>query len=82
MKTLHKIASFLLLSLFLSIAVPVTTNAQCAMCKLNAEHAAESKNKKQGLTLNSGILILLSMPYAIVGIVGFMWYKRSRRGEE
>lgn len=51
--------------------------AQCAMCSLTAQNAAENGNT-QGKGLNNGILFLLAMPYLIVGLMGFLWYKRYR----
>lgn len=51
--------------------------AQCAMCSLTAENATQNGNT-QGKGLNNGILFLLAMPYLIVGLMGFLWYKRYR----
>ena len=46
---------------------------QCAMCKATAEsdHVA---NKG----LNNGIMYLLSIPYVLMGTVGFLWFKNVR----
>lgn len=64
--------AFVLLSFDLS--------AQCAMCKGAAE-----TNLKQGggdpQGLNNGILYMLSMPYLLVGTIGYWWY-RNRRKEQ
>ena len=45
---------------------PLSSNAQCAMCTLNAENSTKEGNT-QGNGLNSGILFLLSMPFIIAG---------------
>jgi hypothetical protein len=82
MKAIKKVSLLFLMFFAINLAAPVMSMGQCAMCKLNAEHSAESKGRKQGLGLNDGILLLLSMPYAIVGVVGFMWYKRSRQQKD
>ncbi len=64
------------------------TNAysQCAMCRATVEsnvgtgkrhnHEPESK---VGLGLNTGILYLMVIPYLLIGTVGFLWYKNSRK---
>lgn len=74
---------FFLCSLFLSalfVGVELA-EAQCAMCKLNAESAtADSKTKAEGV--NFGILYLLSAPYLGTGILGYIWYKKFRKGKK
>jgi hypothetical protein len=40
--------------------------------------AGNKTGKKVGMGLNAGILTLLSMPYAVFGIVGVLWYRNSR----
>lgn len=54
--------------------------AQCAMCSLTAESSVKNGNT-QGSTLNKGILVLLSAPYLAVGLVGFLWYRKFRKGQ-
>lgn len=55
--------------------------AQCPMCKMSAE-----SNLKNGGTagrgLNAGILYMLALPYALVGTIGFVWWRNHRRKEE
>lgn len=50
--------------------------AQCPMCKQNVQAGLES-GAKTGLGLNSGILYLLAVPYIIVSIFGY-WYWKNR----
>lgn len=56
-------------------------SAQCPMCKMSAE-----SNLKNGGTagrgLNAGILYMLALPYALVGTIGFVWWRNHRRKEE
>lgn len=54
--------------------------AQCAMCSLTAESSVKNGNT-QGNKLNKGILVLLSAPYLAVGLVGFLWYRKFRKGQ-
>ncbi len=60
--------------------LPLDSYAQCAMCKSAAE-----TNLRQGggdpVGLNNGILYILSMPYLLVGAIGYWWY-RNRRNEQ
>ena len=55
--------------------------AQCPMCKIGAE-----SNLKNGGTagagLNAGILYMLSLPYLLVGTMGFIWWKNRKKEEE
>jgi len=53
--------------------------AQCSVCASNVSSAVNSSQKKTGLGLNNGIFLLLVMPYAIVGIVGVVYYTNSRK---
>lgn len=60
--------------------------SQCAMCRAAVEsnvgtgkghnHEPESK---VGSGLNTGILYLMVIPYLLIGTVGFLWYKNSRK---
>ena len=79
-----KIAKRILLVLCLSLSGIVMTgdaNAQCPMCKMSAE-----SNLKNGGTagkgLNAGILYMLALPYSLVGVIGFIWWRHNRRIRE
>ena len=73
---------FLVLSLTLSgMVISNDVAAQCPMCKMSAE-----SNLKNGGTmgkgLNAGILYMLALPYSLVGIIGFIWWKNNKRRTE
>lgn len=56
------------------------TMAQCAMCRATLETNVSNGNQEHlAGTLNFGILYLFLAPYALVGVVGYLWYKQSRR---
>lgn len=57
---------------------PVTVNAQCALCTKTAQQLGE----KPAQGMNSGILYLMAMPFAIVGFIGFRWWKNNKEVEE
>lgn len=49
--------------------------SQCAMCKASVESNIENNKKVIGKGLNDGILYLMSIPYIVLGGIGFMVYK-------
>lgn len=62
----------------LLLASPLVS-AQCAMCRAQLENNVSNGNVGIAAGINMGILYLLSMPYLIVLILGYFWYKTSRR---
>jgi hypothetical protein len=48
--------------------------AQCSMCTKTAQQLGE----KPAQGLNSGILYLMLMPFAIVGFVAWRWWKGNK----
>lgn len=73
-----------LVSLVLLLAIgllPFDLYSQCAMCKGAAE-----ANLKQGggdpVGLNNGILYMLSVPYLLVGAIGYWWWRNRRQERE
>ncbi|MEO6229607.1 MAG: hypothetical protein ABJB11_04355 [Ferruginibacter sp.] len=63
--------------LFSCWLLPTTTNAQCSLCTKTAQQMGE----KPAQGLNSGILYLMVMPFAIVGVIGFRWWKNNKAVE-
>ena len=55
--------------------------AQCPMCRMSAESNLENGGSA-GKGLNKGILYLLSMPYLLIGTIGFLWIKNRRKNRE
>jgi hypothetical protein len=56
----------------------ITVEAQCSLCTKTAQQLGE----KPAQGLNSGILYLMMMPFAIVGFIGFRWWKQNKEIEE
>ncbi len=75
---MKKIAIIFLVSVQLLFFVQTTVNAQCSLCTKTAQQLGE----KPAQGLNSGILYLMIMPFAIVGFIGFRWYKNNKEVEE
>ena len=78
MKKMKKYILLTLLAIGLSMSSIPNAEAQCPMCRMSAE-----SNLKNGGSaakgLNRGILYMLSMPYILVGGIGFVWYKNKSR---
>lgn len=62
---------------FICLALTFDTLAQCPMCRMSAE-----TNLNDGGTmasgLNTGIIYLLSIPYLLISIIGFLWWRNSQ----
>jgi hypothetical protein len=63
----------------LMLAAPVISFGQCAMCRTQLENNVSNGNAGIAAGINTGILYLLSMPYLIVIVLGYFWYKTSRK---
>ncbi len=59
--------------LFALVLVSSDVFAQCAMCTKTASQLGE----KSALGLNQGILYLVGMPFVIVGVIGYRWWKNQ-----
>lgn len=62
--------------LALSAAVSLTSVAQCAMCRANAESASQHVDKGIGESLNSGILYLMGIPYVLLMTVAIVFFRK------
>jgi hypothetical protein len=72
--------SILRMALFLILfATPTLLDAQCAMCRAQLENNVSNGNPGIAAGINTGILYLLAMPYLIVLVLGYFWYKSSRK---
>ncbi len=61
----------LILSLILYVH---SASAQCSVCTKTASQMGEKPAKG----LNSGILYLMAAPFAIVGFIGYRWWKGNK----
>lgn len=67
--------------LLLLLVVSGDLAAQCPMCRMSAESNMENGGTA-GKGLNNGILYMLSMPYLIIGTIGYLWWKNRRKGSD
>ena len=79
--TLHsKMKQFLniLLVLFLLLFISTVVEAQCAVCTKTSSQLGE----KPAQGMNAAILYLMMMPFAIVGFIGYRWWKGNKKLEQ
>lgn len=60
--------------LFCTMVYAPVAGAQCSVCTKTASQLGE----KPALGLNKGILYLMFAPFAIVGVVGYRWWKNNK----
>ncbi len=63
--------------MFILLLIQMDAGAQCAMCTKTASQMGE----KPALGMNQGILYLMGMPFVIVGVIAYRWWK-SQKTEE
>jgi hypothetical protein len=69
---MKKIALISLIFL-LFLVIGHSASAQCSICTRTAEQLGEQPAKG----LNAGIIYLAMAPLAIIGIIGYRWWKRN-----
>ncbi|MFN8264994.1 MAG: hypothetical protein U0T11_02920 [Chitinophagaceae bacterium] len=64
---------------FLAFMLVVTTPslAQCSICTKTASQLGE----KPAAALNTAIIYLMAAPFAIIGFVGWRWWKSQKDSE-
>ena len=77
MKT--KLLFIALALLLLCLAVAPAAQAQCAMCRATVENNISSGENRIGSGLNTGILYLMVTPYLVIGVIGYFWYRNSKK---
>ncbi|WP_460608899.1 hypothetical protein [Hymenobacter terrigena] len=75
-KTSFAAAFALLLGVMLSLA-PLVVQAQCTMCKSQVEAARQERDDYDVAGLNKGIVYMMTVPYILMGAVGYFWYRRT-----
>lgn len=68
----------ILLALFLLLFISVSVQAQCSVCTKTASQMGE----KPAQGLNSAVIYLMMAPFAIVGFIGYRWWKGNKKQEE
>jgi hypothetical protein len=55
-------------------ALVLQSKAQCSICAKSVQQMGE----KPARGFNSGIIYLMLIPYATVGVIGYKWWKSNR----
>ena len=69
----------ILLLVLASFFIRFSVLAQCAMCRASVENNVSNGETSIGAGLNNGILYLVVMPYLMAGIIGYLWYRASKK---
>jgi len=64
------------LLLLILLLVQVTAQAQCSICTKTAQQLGEGPAEG----MNTGILYLAFAPFAIIGYIGYKWWKNNQQG--
>ena len=67
-------ASIILLLLSTSASM-----AQCAMCRMTVESTVSDGRSQIASNLNTAILYLLMAPYVLSAVIGYLWWKSSKK---
>jgi len=68
----------LTVGLLLLAVLSVDLLAQCPMCRMAAETNLQNGGT-EGRGLNKGILYMLSLPYILIGTLGFIWWRNRKK---
>lgn len=66
-----------LFALLLSLLSWTPGRAQCVMCKTQVEAARAEKDDYDVAGLNKGILYMMTVPYLLMGAIGYFWYRHT-----
>jgi hypothetical protein len=77
---MNKTTAAILITVFLFF-VNVMAIAQCAMCRASVENSISENSDSFGASLNTGILYLFAMPYLLITLIAFFWFRASRKNQ-
>jgi hypothetical protein len=70
---MKKWKAILLFSMLILLCAVQLSRAQCSICTKTAQQMGE----KPGKALNAGIIYLAMAPLAIIGFIGYRWWKSN-----
>lgn len=76
---MYKKLKYIFLSLLLTVLCQAHALAQCSMCRASMENSLSQDSDQFSSGLNTGILYLFIMPYLIIAVIAYFWYKASRK---
>lgn len=71
---MKKILLIVFMAFCISISSYTAADAQCSICAKTTQQMGEKPAKG----FNSGIVYLMLTPFAIVGFVGYRWWKNNK----
>ena len=71
---MNKILIIILATFFLSFIYSQPGWAQCSICA----KSVQQMGAKPAQGFNSGIIYLMMIPYAAIGVIGYKWWKNNR----
>ena len=74
-RVMRNYKKYIMVFVFFLLAVGII--AQCPMCRAAAETNL-AQGGTEGKGLNKGILYMLSLPYLLIGTIGFIWWKNRK----
>lgn len=77
-QTVYKILLVCVVLIISFVAGDLT--AQCPMCRMSAETNLMNGGT-EATSLNTGIIYLLSLPYILIGVLGYLWYTNKDKEE-
>ena len=72
---MKKLGMCLLMVLFLSVVATVPAKAQCSICTRTTQQLGE----RPARALNRGIIYLAFTPLALVGLIGYRWWRSEQQ---
>lgn len=69
---MRRLLTILLVLFFIALQMPA--EAQCSICTKTAQQLGHKPAKG----LNNGIIYLMFTPFAIMGVVGYKWWRNNR----
>jgi hypothetical protein len=76
---MFKFMKKIIFSTIFFVIAQATTFGQCAMCRMTVESTVSNGRSQIASNLNTGILYLLSAPYLAVVIIGYLWWRNSKK---
>ena len=71
---MKKVFIITLATFFLTLVLSQAGWAQCSICA----KSVQQMGTKPAEGFNSGILYLMMIPYAAIGVIGFKWWRSNR----
>ncbi|UZR94181.1 hypothetical protein [Chondrinema litorale] len=70
---------FIIISILTILSVGNELFAQCAMCRVSVENNIAAGDTSLASSLNTGILYLMVMPYLMLIVIAYFWFKNSKK---